>query len=542
MKTGSNYRIIGPKSSTIHRAYVGIPSRRIEHPKALLPPHHPSPPIIAVPELIDISSDEARPRSPVSDTPSQLLEEARKISDPRKLLDDARELAHCLHPSTPVACPGDFLYVWDADAIDNILLALPDNGADPLDDCEYVDRTLNHIFQSVSVSRLVKEMRRGPCGALGIIEGLAFFADKRGLKLEQFEIKILKLLKALRKCLLTPSGPSPGNALSGKSIVPNALHPPQSVALAPHIPSLPKVPQIGSTSGAPHPDMSDDSSSDIEGEADRDWEDEDLDETHPNHADTPNLPRRSYNRGPIPNDLRDSVTALCEAFNNALQELADKSNRPLHQVQRLANLSTVVPLRRSPNPFNGYARKRKIDGLPKREVPKFFYRISNILICYLLGLIVSRAELTDAYLEAKEQFKDNPQALEIWLDELRTVAQTSRVDKDVKLTSGTKVAKFMSRQKKHFKSQMGHMSKFDIHTVLFMVCGCPNAHTAHAQNAIICSSPEIKSLVKTGFNLQKSLNDLFVKVLHRRLDASGLSKWHEDAEKTERANELKRRD
>jgi len=37
-------------------------------------------------------------------------------------------------------------------------------------------------------------MRRGPCGALGIIKGLAFFADKRGLNLEQFEIKILKLL------------------------------------------------------------------------------------------------------------------------------------------------------------------------------------------------------------------------------------------------------------------------------------------------------------------------------------------------------------
>jgi hypothetical protein len=92
------------------------------------------------------------------------------------------------------------------------------------------------------------------------------------------------------------------------------------------------------------------------------------------------------------------------------------------------------------------------------------------------------------------------------------------VENDVKLTSGTKVAKFMSQQKKHFKGEMAHMSKFDIHTIMIMVCGHPNAHAAHAQNAIICSSPNIESLIKGSFNLQQSLNELFMKVLHRRLN------------------------
>ncbi|KAF9509900.1 hypothetical protein BS47DRAFT_1396432 [Hydnum rufescens UP504] len=448
---------------------------RIEPPKALSPQHHLSsprylsPPDIAGPELINL---EIRPHLPI--------------------LDDAQELAHHLHPSIRVARPGDFLNVWDADALDNILLALPDEGADPLDDYEYVDRTLNRVFQAVSISRLVEEMRRGPCGALGIIKGLAFFADKRGLNLEQFEIKILKLLKALRRCPLVPSGPSPMHTLDlAWPAAPTAL--------------------------VPKSDSDDGGSSDIDDDADCNWED---DETDANCADAPKPLREPYNGGPIPNDLHDSVATLCKAFNDALQALADKSNCPLHQLQHLANLSMVIPLRRSPNPFNGYARKRKMDGLPK----------------------LSQAKLTDAYIKEKESFNGNSQALENWLDELRTVAQSSRVENDVKLMSGTKVAKFMSRQKKYFKGEMGHMSKFDIHTIMIMVCGCPNAHAAHAQNAIICSSPEIESLIEGGFNLQKSLNELFVKVLHWQLDRSSLAKWHQEAEKKERNNKLKCRD
>ena len=157
-------------------------------------------------------------------------------------------------------------------------------------------------------------------------------------------------------------------------------------------------------------------------------------------------------------------------------------------------------------------------------------------------LIVSQAELTDAYAKAKAEFKDDPQGLETWLDELRAVAQSSKVDKDIKLTSGAKVAKFMARQKKNLKGQMSHMSKFDIHTVVFMLCGRPDAHAAHAQNAIVCSSSEIEQLIETGIDLKRSLNDLFVKVLHQRLDASGLSKWHADREKKEQRNELRTRD
>ena len=270
-----------------------------------------------------------------------------------------------------MAQPGDYLYVWNANAVDDIVLALPDGGVDPLDDCEYVDRTLNCIFQGVTVSYLVKEMRRGPCGALGIIEGLAFFADKRGLKLEQFEIKMLKLLRALRKCQLMPSGPSlhkaPNVSLSPQSVAPAAYAPSAGTSSRVSFGKMRRVqPNGDSGNESLHPDLDEGDSSDIEDEKD-DWVDEDSsDETHANRMDEDAQQRKPYSRGPIPNDLRNSVAELCKAFNDALQELADKSNRPLHQVQRLANLSTVVSSRRLPNPFNGYARKQKLDGLPQR--------------------------------------------------------------------------------------------------------------------------------------------------------------------------------
>ncbi|KAF9510562.1 hypothetical protein BS47DRAFT_1364459 [Hydnum rufescens UP504] len=157
--------------------------------------------------VFDISSDNAPP-SPQSDTPSQLLNEVWKINDPLKLLNEAQELALHLPPSIPEVCPGDFLHVWDATNVHAILLALPDGRKDPHEDRKYIDHTLNHIFQGVSVSHLAEEMRWGCCGALGIIEGLSFFAETRGLNLEQFEVKILKLQKALAH---TIDGQSPAS-------------------------------------------------------------------------------------------------------------------------------------------------------------------------------------------------------------------------------------------------------------------------------------------------------------------------------------------
>lgn len=142
----------------------------------------------------------------------------------------------------------------------------------------------------------------------------------------------------------------------------------------------------------------------------------------------------------------------------------------------------------------------------------------------------------------KEQFKNDPEGLETWLEELRMVARQSKVDKDVHLTSGTKLAKYIHRKKKLLLGAIQGMAHFDTHAIVFIACCRLDAHVAHAQNAILFGSPLVQQLAKSQFNLKKSLEELFVKLMHEQLDATGISKWHEEAEKKQRIQELKSRD
>ncbi|KAF9508615.1 hypothetical protein BS47DRAFT_1397694 [Hydnum rufescens UP504] len=435
-----------------------------------VPPMHLRSPVF------DISSDDAPP-SPQSDMPSQLLDEVRKINDPLKLLNEAQELALRLPPSIPEACPGDFLHVWDATDVHAILLALPDGGKDPSEDCEYIDRTLNHIFQGVSVSCLAEEMRQGCCGALGIIEGLSFFAETRGLNLEQFEVKILKLQKALAR---TIDGQSPA---SGSVEWKSAMQSSRSAVKA-----FENEPNVSHN----RPDAD----TDLDDDFDEEEEDDDiLHESQAGSAD--NNPRtKQYKTGPLPVELLEEVWAITDAFDRTLVVTAEKYNR----------------------------------------------RLPRFVILQTLKLGFRNAELSAEYAKEKGQYENDPEGLEAWQEELCTLARRSKVDNDVALTTGSKLAKFISRKKKNLMGEMSHMGTFDVHSISFIVCGHADAYAVHVQNAILCSSPEIQRLAEEEFNLKKTLDDLFVKVLAQWLDARGLSKWHQETEKKRQEDELRSRD
>ncbi|KAF9517890.1 hypothetical protein BS47DRAFT_1389592 [Hydnum rufescens UP504] len=90
--------------------------------------------------------------------------------------------------------------------------------------------------------------------------------------------------------------------------------------------------------------------------------------------------------------------------------------------------------------------------------------------------------------------------------------------------------------------EIQHMATFDAHVVAFIVCSRPDAYAAHAQNAILFGSSEIQQLAEKQFNLKKSLEELFIKLMNEQLDATGISKWHEEAEKVWQEHELKTRD
>ncbi|KAF9504496.1 hypothetical protein BS47DRAFT_1368742 [Hydnum rufescens UP504] len=420
----------------------------------------------------------------VGSTPStswstQLLEEVQKYT-PAELLKEAQALALRLPKSIPEACPGDLLHIWDANSVSAIVLSLPDGGVDPSEDVEYVDHMLNHVFQGT--------------------------------------------VKALRRCVYPNHEKAPlfhecSPSLKHRSTASPTSHPRSSPVRHPH-----PLPSKAAHRQAKTVHFSDDDGSGNDGDSSELDDDENTDEDvhQDNTATSPGAKTqgKSYVTGPLPIELANEVKGLTQAFTDALAKLAEKHNRPLHQVERLANLTSTLKAKCASNPFNGYAWKRKKEGLPA----------------------LPSSKLKDAYLKEKEAFDGDPEGLESWLEDLRILAQTARVDNDIKLTQGSKVAKFMARKKKAMKAEMAHMAKFDVHTILFVVAGQAGAHAAHAQNAVICGSPEIEKIANGEFNLDKCLNDLFVKVLHQCLNRRGLLKWHEETEKAEKAKELKSRD
>ncbi|KAF9503351.1 hypothetical protein BS47DRAFT_1369595 [Hydnum rufescens UP504] len=379
------------------------------------------------------------PPSPQSDTPSQLLDEVQKINDPLKLLNEAQELALRLPPSIPEVCPGDFLHVWDATDVHAILLALPDGRKDPREDW-------------VSVSHLAKEMRQGCCGALGIIEGLLFFAETCGLNLEQFEVKILKLWKAFAH---TIDGQSPASGsverksamqsshLTVKSPIPPLIATPASLcppskpaaAVREPLPSLShglhsrkpagtiEVPfEVRYDQMVPrafknelnvshnHPNAN----TNLDDDFDEEEEDDDiLHESQAGSADN-NPHMKQYKTGPLPVELLEEAWAIMDAFDCTLVVTAEKYN-----------------------------------------------------------CLLATAELSAEYAKEKGQYEDDPE--------------------------GSKLAKFISQKKK-----------------------------------ILMAEEE--------FNLKKTLDDLFVKVLTQWLDVRGLSKWHQETEKKWQEDELRSHD
>ncbi|KAF9505726.1 hypothetical protein BS47DRAFT_1400155 [Hydnum rufescens UP504] len=408
-------------TQTVHHAESPTPSSHSSPEKTA---HCAEPPLPA--SNINLSSDYG-PLSPsyLSDTPSQLLEEVQKYT-PAELLKEAQALALRLLKSIPEACPGDLLHIWDANSVSAIVLSLPDGGVDPSEDVEYVDHMLNHVFQGTGVSRLIQEMQHGSCGPLGIVEGLNFFAEHCNLNLVQFEVKLLKLVKALRRCVYPNHEKAPlfhecSPSLKHRSTASPTSHPHSSPVRHPH-----PLPSKAAHRQAKTVHFSDDDGSGNDGDSSELDDDENTDEDvhQDNTAMSPGAKTqgKSYVTGPLPIELANEVKGLTQAFTDALAKLAEKHNRPLHQVEHLANLTSTLKAKCASNPFNGYAQKWKKEGLPA----------------------LPSSELKDAYLKEKEAFDGDPKGLESWLEDLCILAQTARVDNDIKLTQGSKVAKFMA--------------------------------------------------------------------------------------------------
>ena len=100
-------------------------------------------------------------------------------------------------------------------------------------------------------------------------------------------------------------------------------------------------------------------------------EEEDGDTLHESQAGSANNnPHgKQYKTGPLPVELLEEVQAITDDFNQTLVVMAEKYNCPLATVHHLANLEGTLHAKCLPNPFNGYAHKCKLAGLPQHKYP-----------------------------------------------------------------------------------------------------------------------------------------------------------------------------
>ena len=168
---------------------VEIPSRHRDNPPAQKP-------------TSKASTSTAQPAPPCSPPAIERAKQDRALvpADVLALLDKARKLCHQLPLSVPEWDPNErgTTSLWDANRPEDIPRAFAGGGEDCDEDWENLDPILNHVLQmDVPLDTVMKGIRRGPCGTLGIIEGLAFFVEKRGLDPVYFGTKLQRLVEAL---------------------------------------------------------------------------------------------------------------------------------------------------------------------------------------------------------------------------------------------------------------------------------------------------------------------------------------------------------
>jgi hypothetical protein len=173
---------------------VEIPSRT-HHSPAKNPPLQAS---TSAAQHTQPSSSSTLPK-PSGVTPAK-KDRALTSADVLALLDLARKLCHQLPPSVPEwdLKERGVTRLWDANHPEDIPTAFSGGGEDRDEDWENLDPLLNHVLQKdVPIDVVVNGIRRGSCGTVGIIEGLAFFVEKRGLNPVYFGTKLQRLVEAL---------------------------------------------------------------------------------------------------------------------------------------------------------------------------------------------------------------------------------------------------------------------------------------------------------------------------------------------------------
>jgi hypothetical protein len=99
----------------------------------------------------------------------------------------------------PIAIPGDKMFVFTLGEASSLAASWDDDGADKSEDWERFDKALGFLGVRNTDAELEEWLRRGPSGALGIIDTLEWFVNEHGLNPGDFGLKIARLVQAMEQ-------------------------------------------------------------------------------------------------------------------------------------------------------------------------------------------------------------------------------------------------------------------------------------------------------------------------------------------------------
>ncbi|KAF9511882.1 hypothetical protein BS47DRAFT_1363523 [Hydnum rufescens UP504] len=403
------------------------------------------------------------------DITSTKKDRALTSADVLVLLDQGWKLSHQLPLNVPEWDQKDnrATCLWDARHPETIPLSFAGGGKDHDEDWENLDPVLNCVLHvDIPMDALVKGIRRGSSGTLGIVEGLTFFVEKRGLNPVYFGTKLQHLVEALEVQIKLETT----NAMSDK-IMAQEVTPPSGLGFVSFDDSL-------------------DDCNEDDDHSDEDGKDGD---------DTADIQHR---RCKFQNDEIDEVVETFHQFEETkVKPCAQHLGCTVTCLMRIGKWSlNMSECRQHGNPWNAYLNLLK-------EKDEF----------------VSKSEARNSYAKLKNNMGSSD--TEAWAAEMEHLMSELRGRKTVvgkkKGESGGDVAKLMEQTQCQWNADGKTLLNTGIHTFYMMVSDMASSSAAHSQNTSSMNSPQMESWYKSHFDPTQHIGDIYKYILAQQLRFEG---------------------
>ncbi|KAF9520235.1 hypothetical protein BS47DRAFT_1452012 [Hydnum rufescens UP504] len=353
--------------------------------------------------------------------------------------------------------------LWDARHPETIPLSFAGGGEDRDEDWENLDPVLNRVLHvDVPMDVLVKGIRRGSSGTLRIVEGLAFFVEKRSLNPVYFGTKLQRLVEALEVRIKLETT----NAMSDK-IMAQEVTPPSGPGFVSFDDSL-------------------DDCNEDDDHSDEDGKDGD---------DTADIQCR---RCKFRNDEIDEVVEMFHQFEEMkVKPCAQRLGCTITCLMRIGKWSLNTSERRQRrNPWNTYLNLLK-------EKDEF----------------VLKSEAHNSYAKLKNDMGGSD--TEAWVAEMEHLTSELHGRKTAvgkkKGESGGDVAKLMEQTQRQWNADGKTLLNTSIHTFYMMVSDMVSLSAAHSQNTSSMNSPQMELWYKSHFDPTQHIGDIYKYILAQQL-------------------------